>query len=178
MNDIIKKKLIVESIHGWYVLDQILFYGSPDIYLKEHGDALTRYNMLKKKYLKTVFEFYNIIGYKSSFNQLPKKCGEIEHKALIVFENLKRELKDTFNSNKKGYCKIITEGVDTNNDALLEKRTHFLGRSLMIENHFINKPLRLKSGNIDSERLTIYKNCLNEISQQLLNLSYKYYKNF
>lgn len=178
MNKTINKKLITESIQGWYVLDNILFDGCPDVYLKEHNDVLSNYNNLKKTFLKTVFEFYNLIGYKSSFITMPKTHGEIEHRALTIFEGLKHDVDIEFSKNKKKYCKIISEGVDFNNDSLLKKRTNFLGRSLMIENHFINKPLRMRKHKITQERLILIKNCLTEVTQQLLNISNKYFKKF
>jgi len=178
MNNIIKKKLITESIQGWFVLDDILFGGYPDICLQEHGNTLTKYNMLKKKFLKTVYEFYNVIGYKSSFSAIPKTHGEIENRALCITESLKRDLKTEFNKNRKMYCKIISEGVNYNNDKLLRIRTNYLGRSIMLENFFINKPLSLKTKQVPSEQVSVYRNCLNEITQSLLDISKKYYKNF
>ena len=178
MNDIIKKKLITESIQGWFVLDNILFGGYPDVCLKENSEVLNKYNLLKKKFLKTTYEFYNVIGYKSGFSSIPKNHGEIEHRALCIYESLKHDLTNQFNKNRKAYCKIISEGVDYNNDKLLKKRTNYLGRSLMIENFFINKPLSLKTRQIPKEQITIYKNCLTEVAQKLLDISSKYFKNF
>ena len=178
MNDIIKKKLIVESIQGWFVLDNILFKGYPDVCLKEHTDVLNRYNKLKKKFLKTTYEFYNVIGYKSSFSTIPKSNSEIQNRALCITESLMRDLSAQFNKNRKSYCRIIAEGVDYKNDELLKKRTNYLGRSLMIENFFINKPLSLKTRQIPKEQIEIYKNCLTEVAQNLLDISSKYYKYF
>lgn len=176
MNDIIKKKLITESIQGWFVLDNILFGGAPSCYLSEN--VLNKYNALKKQYLKTIFEFYNLIGYKSSFMQIPKTHGQIQKRSWAIMESLKKDLKLEFAKKSKQYCKYIAEGVDINNDNLLKKRTNFLGRSMMIENWFIKKPLTLKEGRMDKERLSVYKNCLHEVAQQLLNISSKYYTNF
>ena len=177
MNNVIKKKLITESIRGWFVLDNILFNGDPEKCLNEN--TLEKYLSVKKKYLKTVFEFYNKIGYKSSFNVLPKSSNEIEKSARVITESLKKDLSREFTKNEKQYCKLIAEGVDFKNDDLLKKRTHYLGRSLMIENHFINKPLKsCCGGNLVKQELDIYKNCLSECMNYMLNIAYKYNKKF
>ncbi len=177
MNNVIKKKLITESIRGWFVLDNILFGGNPEKYLSEN--TLNKYLSVKKKYLKTVFEFYNKIGYKSSFNILPKNSSDIEKSAKVITESLKKDLSREFTKNEKQYCKLIAEGVDYKNDSLLEKRTNYLGRSLMIENHFINKPLKSCLGsNLIKQELSIYKNCLTECMNYMLKLACKYNKKF
>lgn len=177
MNNVIKKKLITESIRGWFVLDNILFNGKPEKSLTEN--TLKKYLSIKKKYLKTVFEFYNKIGYKSSFNVLPKNSNEIESSARVITESLKKDLSREFTRNEKKYCKLIAEGVDYKNDDLLKKRTNYLGRSLMIENHFINKPLKACcGGNLVKQELDIYKNCLTECMNYMLNIACKYNKKF
>ena len=116
MNNAIKKKLITESIRGWFVLDNILFNGNPEKSLTEN--TLKKYLSVKKKYLKTVFEFYDKIGYKSSFNVLPKNSNEIESSARVITESLKKDLSKEFTRNEKKYCKLIAEGVDYKNDDL------------------------------------------------------------
>jgi len=179
MNKIIHKKLITEAIRGWFVLDNILFNGQSEKCLKEHKNVLNRYNQLKKKFLKTMFEFYVKIGYKSSFNVLPKTSREVEKSANIITESLKKELGKQFTMNSKKYCKLISEGIDVNNDKLLKTRTNYLGRALMIENFFIKKPQRTCIGsNLSKPELDIYKNCLNECTNSLLNIAMKYNKKF
>lgn len=177
MNKIIKKKLITESIRGWFILDNILFGGKPDKYLSE--SKLLEYNLLKKKFLKTVFEFYVKMGYKSSFNVLPKTSSEIRKSAKVISESLKKQLSKQFTMKQKEYCKIIAEGVDVNNDQILKSRTNYLGRALMIENYFINKPQSTCLGsNLSRQEMILIKNCLNECRDCMLNISYKFYKKF
>ena len=177
MNTTIQKKLITECIRGWFILDNINFGGKPEKYLKEN--SLKSYLNIKKHFLKTVYEFYNKIGYRSSFNVLPKNSNEVEKSAKIITESLKRDLEKQFKSNQKNICRIIAEGIDYNNDELLKQRTHYYGRSLMIENYFINKPLKTCLGsNLSKEEIKIYRNCLNECVNKMLKISCKYYKNF
>jgi len=177
MNITLQKKLITESIRGWFVLDNVLFGGDPSKCLKE--SVLNKYLNVKKNFLKTVFEFYAKIGYRSSFNVLPKNSQEVEKSARIIAESLKKELSKDFTKNRTSYCKIIAEGVDYNNDVLLKKRTNYLGRSLMIENHFINKPLTASLGsNLIKQEIEIYKNCLRENMNLMLKIACKYNKNF
>ena len=179
MNKIIGKKLIAESIRGWFVLDNILFGGKPDEFLKEHANKLNEYNQLKKKFLSTIFEFYDKIGYKSSFIKPPTNTEQMKTSARIVCESLKKELGKQFSINEKDYCKVIAEGVDVNNDKLLQTRTRYLGRSLMIENFFLTKPLKcVCGGNIIAQESVIYRNCLTQLSNAMLDISCKYYKNF
>lgn len=177
MNKIIKKKLITESIRGWFVLDNILFGGKPEKYLNE--SKLLEYNLLKKKFLKTVFEFYVKMGYKSSFNVLPKTSKEVQKSARIISESLKKQLDKQFTMNQKQYCKMISEGIDLSDDKLLKQRTNYLGRALMIENHFIKKPQSTCLGsNLSKQELTLIKNCLTECYNTMLNISLKFYKKF
>jgi hypothetical protein len=177
MNTALHKKLITESIRGWFVLDNILFNGDPSKCLSEN--VLNKYLSIKKKYLKTVFEFYVKTGYKSSFNVLPKTSEEIEKSARIITESLKKDLSREFTRNRKEYCKLIAEGVDYNNDKLLKQRTNYLGRSLMIENYFINRPIKSRLGtNLIKQEIDIYKNCLKECMNVMLKIACKYNKNF
>lgn len=177
MNKIIKKKLITESIRGWFVLDNILFGGKPEKYLNE--SKLLEYNLLKKKFLKTVFEFYVKMGYKSSFNVLPKTSEEVKASANVVCESLKKQLSKQFTMNEKQYCKVIAEGININNDKLLKTRTNYLGRALMIENFFIKRPKTSCLGtNLSKQELIIFENCLYECRNSLLDMSCNFYKKF
>jgi hypothetical protein len=177
MNKIIKKKLITESIRGWCVLDNILFGGKPEKYLNE--SKLLEYNLLKKKFLKTVFEFYVKMGYKSSFNVLPKTSKEVQKSANVISESLKKEIGKQFTMNEKKYCQMIAEGVNINNDELLRVRTNYLGRALMIENFFIKRPKTSCLGsNLSKPELIIFENCLYECRDAMLNISRKFYKKF
>lgn len=179
MNKTIQKKLITEAIRGWFVLDNILFNGKPEKYLKEGTEGLKRYSQIKKKFLKTVFEFYAKIGYKSSFNVLPKTSKEIEKSANIITESLKKELGKEFTMHRKQYCKLISEGVRVDNDKLLKLRTNYLGRALMIENFFIKRPQKTCLGSrLSIPELDIYKNCLNECTNAMLKMAMKYNKKF
>ena len=74
---------------------------------------------------------------------------------------------------------MIAEGINYNDDKLLEKRTNYLGRSLMIENHFIKNPTKTCYGsNLSIQELNIYKNCLTECINSMLKIAYKYNKKF
>lgn len=177
MNKIIKKKLITESIRGWFILDNILFGGKPEKYLSEN--KLTEYGLIKKKFLKTVFEFYAKMGYKSSFNVLPKTSEEVRKSANVITESLKKQLSKQFTMNEKSYCKVIAEGVNINDDKLLKTRTNYFGRALMIENFFIKRPKSTCLGsNLSKPELTIFENCLYECRNAMLDISCKYYKKF
>jgi len=180
MNKTLHKKLMTECIRGWYVLDNILFGGQPDTYLKESKGMLNTYNQLKKKYLTTVFEFYVKCGYKSSFDVLPKNSNQVEGSAKIVTESLKKDLNKQFTMKQKDFCKIISEGVDPKNDALLAHRTRYFGRSMMIENFFINNPLKHCKRNIkwNAQEKTLIESCLRETRDAMLKISSKYYKEF
>ena len=179
MNKTIQKKLITECIRGWFILDNMMFNGSADECLKENKAVLNEYNQLKKTFLKTVFEYYNKIGYKSSFNVLPRTSKELEKSANVVTESLKKDLSKQFIMHEKKYCKMIAEGINYNDDKLLEKRTNYLGRSLMIENHFIKNPTKTCYGsNLSIQELNIYKNCLTECINSMLKIAYKYNKKF
>ena len=178
MNKSIQKKLITECIRGWFVLDNILFGGTPEKYLKE-VKVLNNYNQTKKKFLKTCFEFYDKIGYKSSFNVLPEDSKVIQKSANVITEGLKKELSTQFKMNEKKYCKMISEGVDFRDDKLLKKRTNYLGRTLMIENFFVKKPLDFCLGNkSNTPEVKVFQNCLNECRNIMLNISAKYYDKF
>ena len=179
MNKTIQKKLITEAIRGWFVLDNILFNGKPEKYLKEGSNELKKYSQLKKKFLKTVFEFYAKIGYKSSFNVLPRTSKEVKKSANVITESLKKELGKEFTMHRKQYCKLISEGVKVDDDKLLKIRTNYLGRALMIENFFIKRPQRTCLGSrLSIPELDIYKNCLNECTNFMLNMAMKYNKKF
>lgn len=179
MNKNAKKRLITECIRGWYILDNVLFGGKPEYYLKEHKKVQNDYNQLKKKYLTTIFEFYTKIGYKSTYITLPKNSEQIECSARFISESLKKDLNKEFNKNYQKYCKIITENVDIRNEKILEKRTHYLGRMMMLEKFFVQTPYKSRCvRQLNDQEIAIYKNCLSTLCESLINISSKYYSKF
>lgn len=176
MNKTIKNRLIVEAIQGWHIFDRVLFGNTPTKYLKPAVQE--QYDQLKKKYLLTLVEFYTKIGYKGSYAAMPKTDAEIDYNAYVVTEGLKKDFSVEFEKNKKSYTKCISEGVSSIDDDLLKLRTSYFCKSMMLENCFVNKPLSSCPNNLSKTELSLYKNCLTEVKNQLLNISKKYYTLF
>ena len=167
-----KKKLITEMMENWFVADHILFGGIPKSYLKKKS-VYESYLKLKKNYIETLFEMYNLIGYTSKYIECPKSSQEVEINALKSVREAKKLASRTLVTESKYFAKILTESKK-NSEVDVKK----LQLSCMFESAFFDNQFKMarRVNNMNDPKFILLKNCLNECKKELINYSIKYMK--